>query len=163
MTTGFYAGTFDPITNGHVDIIQRSAKLFNLLVIGVSRNSSKQPWFTLEERLQHIRTITQDLNNVKVVGYSGLLVDAAVASKADVIVRGLRSVTDFEFEHPISNINYDLNPNLETIYLSSRAEHSYFSSSLVKNTFSHGGKVKNYVPDIIYRELLKRDSLKIKG
>lgn len=156
MATAFYAGTFDPITNGHLDIIKRGAKQFDSLVIGIAENPSKKPWFSLEERITQIQQVTKDIPNIKVQGYAGLLVDAARRVDATVILRGIRTVTDFEFEMPIANINYDLDADLETIFLISRAEHLYISSSLVKNTFAHGGEVKSYVPDEIYQELLKR-------
>lgn len=158
MTTAFYAGTFDPITNGHLDIIQRGARLFERLVIGVAENPSKQPWFSLEERIQQIQSVTQGLPNIEVRGYKGLLVDTAKGVNATVILRGLRSVTDFEFEMPIANINYDLDTELETIFLTSRPQHVYISSSLVKNTFAHGGEVKEYLPSEIYASLLKRQA-----
>lgn len=158
MATAFYAGTFDPITNGHLDIIQRGARLFDRLVVGVAENPSKQPWFSLQERIQHIQEATKGVPNIDVQGYKGLLVDAANSVDATVILRGIRSVTDFEFELPIANINHDLDTQLETVFFTSRPQHAYISSSLVKNTFSHGGEVKMYVPDGVYQSLLRRQS-----
>jgi pantetheine-phosphate adenylyltransferase len=140
-----YPGTFDPITNGHADLIERAARLFKQVIIGIAANPSKQPRFTLEERVEQVKLITDHLNNVEVVGFSGLLVDFARDQKASVLVRGLRAVSDFEYEFQLANMNRRLSPDLESVFLTPAEENSFISSTLVKEVALHGGDVSQFV------------------
>jgi pantetheine-phosphate adenylyltransferase len=140
-----YPGTFDPITNGHADLIERAARLFKHVIIGIAANPSKQPRFTLEERVEQVKLITAHLDNVEVVGFSGLLVDFARDQKASVLVRGLRAVSDFEYEFQLANMNRRLSPDLESVFLTPAEENSFISSTLVKEVALHGGDVSQFV------------------
>ena len=126
-----YPGTFDPITNGHTDLIGRAARLFDEVVVGVANSPSKRPLFDLEERVQLARQVTAHLPNVKVVGFSGLLVDFAREQQANVLIRGLRAVSDFEYEFQLANMNRRLMPTLESVFLTPAEENSFISSTLV--------------------------------
>lgn len=148
-TRAIYPGTFDPITNGHADLIERASKLFKHVVIGIAANPSKQPRFTLEERVELVNKVTAHLDNVEVVGFSGLLVDFAKEQKASVLVRGLRAVSDFEYEFQLANMNRRLSPDLESVFLTPEEENSFISSTLVKEVALHGGDVSQFVhPDV---------------
>jgi pantetheine-phosphate adenylyltransferase len=140
-----YPGTFDPVTNGHADLIERAARLFKQVIIGIAANPSKQPRFTLEERVEQVKLITAHLDNVEVVGFSGLLVDFARDQKASVLVRGLRAVSDFEYEFQLANMNRRLSPDLESVFLTPAEENSFISSTLVKEVALHGGDVSQFV------------------
>jgi pantetheine-phosphate adenylyltransferase len=140
-----YPGTFDPVTNGHADLIERAAKLFKHVIIGIAANPSKQPRFTLEERVEQLKLVTAHLDNVEVVGFSGLLVDFARDQKASVLVRGLRAVSDFEYEFQLANMNRRLSPDLESVFLTPAEENSFISSTLVKEVALHGGDVSQFV------------------
>ncbi|ABE53505.1 Coenzyme A biosynthesis protein [Shewanella denitrificans OS217] len=140
-----YPGTFDPVTNGHADLIERAAKLFKHVIIGIAANPSKQPRFTLEERVEQLTLVTAHLDNVEVVGFSGLLVDFARDQKASVLVRGLRAVSDFEYEFQLANMNRRLSPDLESVFLTPAEENSFISSTLVKEVALHGGDVSQFV------------------
>jgi pantetheine-phosphate adenylyltransferase len=140
-----YPGTFDPVTNGHADLIERAARLFKHVIIGIAANPSKQPRFTLEERVEQVKLITAHLDNVEVVGFSGLLVDFALDQKASVLVRGLRAVSDFEYEFQLANMNRRLSPDLESVFLTPAEENSFISSTLVKEVALHGGDVSQFV------------------
>jgi pantetheine-phosphate adenylyltransferase len=140
-----YPGTFDPVTNGHADLIERAARLFKHVIIGIAANPSKQPRFTLEERVEQVKLITAHLDNVEVVGFSGLLVDFARDQKASVLVRGLRAVSDFEYEFQLANMNRRLSPDLESVFLTPAEENSFISSTLVKEVALHGGDVSQFV------------------
>ncbi|GIU25204.1 phosphopantetheine adenylyltransferase [Shewanella hafniensis] len=144
-TRAIYPGTFDPITNGHADLIERAAKLFKHVIIGIAANPSKQPRFTLEERVELVNRVTAHLDNVEVVGFSGLLVDFAKEQKASVLVRGLRAVSDFEYEFQLANMNRRLSPDLESVFLTPTEENSFISSTLVKEVALHGGDVSQFV------------------
>ena len=148
-TRAIYPGTFDPVTNGHADLIERASKLFKHVVIGIAANPSKQPRFTLEERVELVNKVTAHLDNVEVVGFSGLLVDFAKEQKASVLVRGLRAVSDFEYEFQLANMNRRLSPDLESVFLTPEEENSFISSTLVKEVALHGGDVNQFVhPDV---------------
>ena len=148
-TRVIYPGTFDPITNGHLDLIQRAASMFNEVIVGVAVSSSKQPLFTLAERVALIEQTTQALGNVQVVGFSGLLVDFAKQYQANVLVRGLRTVSDFEYEFQLSNMNRHLMPELETVFLTPAPSNSFISSSLIKDVVRHGGDISPFVPAVV--------------
>ncbi|MBP5330811.1 MAG: pantetheine-phosphate adenylyltransferase [Lachnospiraceae bacterium] len=150
MKTGLYPGTFDPVTRGHLDIITRSAKLVDRLVIGVLPNQAKRPWFTVEERMELIRKCTVGIPNVEVMSFDGLTVDFGEKLGANMIVRGLRAITDFEYELQIAQINHKLNPNIDTVFFTTNVEYSYVSSSIVKEVASYGGDISSFVcPQII--------------
>ncbi len=150
MKTGLYPGTFDPVTRGHLDIINRSAKLVDRLVIGVLPNQAKKPWFTVEERMELIKKCTKDIPNVEVMSFDGLTVDFGRQLGAGMIVRGLRAITDFEYELQIAQINHKLNPDIDTVFFTTNVEYSYVSSSIVKEVASYGGDITSFVsPEII--------------
>ncbi|SIR14575.1 Phosphopantetheine adenylyltransferase [Aeromonas sp. RU39B] len=140
-----YPGTFDPITNGHSDLIERAARLFGEVIVGVAASPSKRPLFDLDERVALAREITAHLPNVSVVGFSGLLVDFAKTHGATVLVRGLRAVSDFEYEFQLANMNRRLMPELESVFLTPAEENSFISSTLVKEVALHGGNIAQFV------------------
>ncbi|QSX30202.1 pantetheine-phosphate adenylyltransferase [Shewanella cyperi] len=159
-THAIYPGTFDPVTNGHADLIHRAASLFGKLTIGVAANPSKQPAFSLEKRVELIRLITADLDNVEVVGFTGLLVNFAKEQQASVLVRGLRAVSDFEYEFQLANMNRRLSPELESVFLTPAEENSFISSTLVKEVALHGGDVSQFVHPAVAEALLALPSKK---
>ncbi|SQH74674.1 pantetheine-phosphate adenylyltransferase [Shewanella benthica] len=155
-TKAIYPGTFDPVTNGHTDLIERAARLFKQVVIGIAANPSKQPLFSLEQRVELIKLVTAHLDNVEVVGFTGLLVDFAKEQDASVLVRGLRAVSDFEYEFQLANMNRRLSPDLESVFLTPAEENSFISSTLVKEVAHHGGDVSQFVHPAVSKALLKK-------
>lgn len=155
MSIAVYPGSFDPVTAGHLDIIERSSKVFDKLVIAVLVNSEKTPLFTTEEKVDMIREVTKHLDNVEVTSFSGLLVDFAREQNANVSVRGLRAVTDFEYELQIAQINSKLNKELDTMFFTTSIEYAYVSSTIVKEIASYGGDVSDMVPPYV-EECLKK-------
>ncbi len=149
MQIGIYPGSFDPITNGHLDIITRSAKLFDKLYIGVLNNSSKNALFTAKERVELIKKVTSHIPNIEVEAFGGLLVNYANLVHANAIVRGLRAVTDFEYEIQIAQTNHKLNPNVDTVFLTTSTKYAYLSSSIVKEIASYDGDISQFVPEVI--------------
>lgn len=156
MRIGIYPGSFDPVTLGHLDIIERASRLVDKLIIGVLVNGAKSPMFTTEERVELIKKVTKDMPNVVVEANDGLLVDFATAKKADVIIRGLRAVTDFEYELQIAQTNHKLNPKVDTVFLTTSVEYSYVSSSIVREIASYGGDISQFVPECIVDEIYKK-------
>ena len=144
-----YPGTFDPVTNGHTDLIVRASRLFSEVIIGVASSPSKKPLFSLEQRVDMIKQVTSDLNNVTVVGFSGLLIDFAKKNRAKVLIRGLRAVSDFEYEFQLANMNRQLSPDLESIFLTPAEGNSFISSTLVKEVALHSGDVSKFVNPIV--------------
>lgn len=142
-------GTFDPITNGHLDIIERAAKIFDVLYVSVLNNSSKKPLFTIEERMEMIRQVTAHLPNVLVESASGLTVDYAATRGATAIVRGLRAVSDFEYEMQIASMNRTLNADIETFFVMTNTKYSFLSSSMVKEVAQYQGDISELVPEIV--------------
>jgi len=140
-----YPGTFDPVTNGHSDLIIRASRLFNEVIVGVASNPSKKPHFSLEKRVEMIKEVAAGLNNVTVVGFSGLLVDFAKDHQAKVLIRGLRAVSDFEYEFQLANMNRQLSPDLESVFLTPTEGNSFISSTLVKEVSLHNGDVSQFV------------------
>ena len=151
-----YPGTFDPITNGHVDIIRRAVRLFDRLIIAVAANPQKEPYFDLEERESMVRQAVRSIRNVRVITFEGLLVDLVRHQKAVAIVRGLRAVSDFEFEFQMALANRELFAQAESVYLMPSAEHIFVSSTIIKNIAAHGGNVRHFVPAHVQRRLARR-------
>jgi pantetheine-phosphate adenylyltransferase len=152
-TVAIYPGTFDPLTNGHVDIIARGARLFDRIIVAVLVNAEKSPLFTTTERLEIARTVFKGLPNVEVDTFDGLLVDYVERRGAQVIVRGLRAVSDFEFEFQMALMNRRLNEKIETVFMMPAEQYSYISSRLIKEVFSLGGRVHGLVPDMVEQRL----------
>ncbi|ROR29448.1 phosphopantetheine adenylyltransferase [Mobilisporobacter senegalensis] len=166
MRIGIYPGSFDPVTLGHLDIIIRSSRLVDKLVIGVLINSSKNPLFTVQERVNMLKEVTKSMPNVEVEAFEGLLVDFADLKKADIIVRGLRAVTDFEYELQIAQINHKVNPRIDTVFLTTSVEFAYLSSSVVREIAMYNGRIDELVPKEIvdkvyqkYKDIKKSDSI----
>lgn len=160
MKVGLYPGTFDPVTLGHLDIIKRSAKVVDRLVIGVLPNHAKNPWFSVEERMALIEKVTADIPNVVVASFDGLTVDFGKQLGAAIIVRGLRAITDFEYELQIAQINHRLNPEIDTIFFTTSVEYSYVSSSIVKEVASYGGDISGFVPKDIVNDIFEKYKLR---
>ncbi len=154
--SALYPGTFDPVTNGHHDLIRRASSLFDRVVVAVAASPGKKPMFSLMERVTLVREVTADLPNIEVTGYSGLTVNVAREHDLKVIVRGLRAVSDFEFEFQLSNMNRHLNDHVETVFLTPNERYSYISSSLVREIASLGGDVSGFVHPRVESELLAR-------
>ncbi|MBC1807163.1 pantetheine-phosphate adenylyltransferase [Listeria cossartiae] len=146
-------GTFDPITNGHLDIIERAAKIFDVLYVSVLNNSSKKPLFTVEERMEMIKQVTAHLPNVQVESASGLTVDYAAKRGATAIVRGLRAVSDFEYEMQIASMNRTLNAEIETFFVMTNTKYSFLSSSMVKEVAQYQGDIRELVPEIVNEQV----------
>ena len=148
-----YPGTFDPLTNGHLDLIERSQKIFGNVIVAVLENTNKTPTFKLEERIKQIKDSTNHLKNTNVISYNGLTVDCANELNADLILRGLRAMSDFEYELQISHTNKSLNKQIETIFLSTDTNFSFLSSSLVKEVAKFKGEIKHMVPIKVEEDL----------
>lgn len=151
-----YPGTFDPITNGHADLIQRASNMFSEVIVAIASNPSKQPLFSLEERVSLITQVCHDLDNVTVTGFTGLLADFAKHNGADILIRGLRAVSDFEYEFQLANMNRRLNPDLESVFLTPSEENSFISSTLVKEVALHKGNVSQFCHPIVNEALKER-------
>ena len=149
MLRGIYPGSFDPVTFGHADVIARSSKKVDELIVGVLNNKAKSPLFSVEERVRMLEEITKDMPNVRIVPFEGLLVDFARKLKADLVIRGLRAITDFEYELQMAQTNQKLEPGLETVFLTTSLEYSYLSSSTVKEVAAFGGDISRFVPEIV--------------
>ena len=157
MTRAIYPGSFDPLTNGHIDIIERSTRLFDEVIVAILTNAAKSPLFTVEERLDLMKTILQPrFKNIRLDVFHGLLVDYARRSNAQVIVRGIRAVTDFEYEFQMALMNRRLTPEIETVFMMPAESYSYLSSRLVKEVAQLGGSVKGLVPDLVEQRLLAK-------
>ena len=155
-TLAVYPGSFDPLTNGHVDIITRGARLFDRIIVAVLVNEEKKPLFTMEERVEIAREVFRDVPNVEVDTFGGLLVDYVEKRQAQVIVRGLRAVSDFEFEFQMALMNQRLNAKIETIFLMPAEQYTYTSSRLIKEIFRLGGRIHGLVPDMVEERLRKK-------
>ncbi|MDC5804566.1 pantetheine-phosphate adenylyltransferase [Vibrio europaeus] len=148
-----YPGTFDPITNGHLDLIERAADMFDEVIIAVAASPSKNTMFTLDERVQFAQQVTQHLDNVSSKGFSGLMVDFAKQEQANVLIRGLRTTVDFEYEFGLTNMYRRLMPGLESVFLTPAEEHAFISSTIVREVAIHGGDVTNFVPKVVAKAL----------
>jgi pantetheine-phosphate adenylyltransferase len=156
MRTAIYPGSFDPLTNGHLDVLQRAAKLFDRVVVAIARNESKHPLFTLEERLALMKPATTRMKNVRADIFDGLLVEYAAKQKACAIVRGLRAVSDFEFEFQMALMNRKLDGNIETIFMMPKESYTFISSRIVKEIARLGGDVSSFVPPHVGAALKKK-------
>ncbi len=156
MKTGVYPGSFDPVTLGHVDIIERGLKIVDKLVVGILNNSAKTPMFSLDERIRLMKTACEPYGDrVEIVAFSGLLVDFLKEQDSTKVIRGLRAVTDFEYELQMAQANRSLYPEMETIFLTTRAEYAYISSTVVKDVLRNGGDVSHFVPSSTLEMLYK--------
>ena len=162
MKTAVYPGSFDPITLGHLDIIERASSLFDRVVVAVLVNKNKTPMFTIEERKEMIREATQHLDNVIVDSFEGLLVDFVKVNGFDVVIKGLRAVSDFEAEFQMASMNRVLMPDIETVFMMTSSQYSYLSSSLVKEVFKFKGCISELVPGLVI-EAMKDKYLGTKG
>ncbi len=151
-----YPGSFDPITNGHLDLIQRGSKLFDRLIVSILSNESKQPLFTVEERMEMLREVVCDYPNVEVDSFDGLLVDYAAARSATVILRGIRAVSDYEYELQMALMNRRLNPDVETLFMMASESYSFLSSRMVKEVFALGGNIAGLAPANVEARLRRR-------
>ena len=160
MLRAIYPGSFDPVTYGHRDIIERSSKIVDELIVGVLCNKAKMPLFSVEERVKMLNEVTKDLKNIRIVPFDGLLVEFAAKMEADLIIRGLRAITDFEYELQMSQTNHKLEPNVETMFLTTSIEYSYLSSTTVKEIAAFEGDLTQFVPEAVAVELRKKMSTK---
>ena len=146
MKRAIYPGSFDPITFGHLDMIERSAKIVDELIVAVLRNNAKNPLFSIEERVSMLEEMTNELKNVRIESFDGLLMDYADTMEANLIIRGLRAVTDFEYELQIAQTNRIVNPKVDTMFLTTSLEYAYLSSTIVKEVAFYGGDISKFVP-----------------
>lgn len=156
MKTIVYPGTFDPITNGHVDLIERASKLFDKIIIGIASNQKKSPLFTIDERIHLATVAVAHLDNVEIKGFDYLLVNFAKDCNADAVMRGLRAVSDFEYEFQLANMNRALSPELESIFLTPSEKFSYISSSLIREISALKGDASKFVPPHVAAALLEK-------
>lgn len=164
MRKSIYPGSFDPVTLGHLDIIVRSAQMSDQLIIGVLNNNSKTPLFSVEERVNMLKEITKDMPNVEVKSFGGLLIDFARENGADVVIRGLRAVTDFEYELQLAQTNRVIAPEIDTVFLTTNLKYSYLSSSVVKEIASFDGDISAFVtPEVAESIKKKMEDRKNKG
>ncbi len=151
-----YPGTFDPVTNGHIDLVERSLRIFGEVIVAVAENPKKQPLFTLDERLAMLKASIPNHKNVSVEGFDGLLVDYIKKKKAVAIIRGLRAVSDFEYEMQMALMNRRLDSNIETVFLMPNVEYSFITSTIVKEAASYGGDISSLAPSIVVEKLKKK-------
>jgi len=155
-TLAVYPGSFDPLTNGHVDIISRGARLFDRIIVAILINAEKSPLFTMEERVEIAREVFQNQKNVEVDTFDGLLVDYVERRGAQVIVRGLRAISDFEFEFQMALMNQRLSPKIETVFMMPAEQYTYTSSRLIKEVVTLGGRVHGLVPELVEQRLREK-------
>jgi pantetheine-phosphate adenylyltransferase len=156
MKRAIYPGSFDPVTNGHLDVVERARKLFDELIVAVAHNDEKQPLFSLEERLDLLQQTVGKIDHVRIAQFDGLLVDFAIEQEASAVIRGLRAVSDFEFEFQMALMNRKLKDSVETIFLMPKEEYTYLSSRLVKEIARLGGDVSKFVPGVVASALGKK-------
>lgn len=153
-----YPGTFDPITSGHLDLIARAARLYDRIIVAVALNKGKTPLFTMEERVAMAREVTTEFGNVEVKGFDSLLVEFAKKQNAHVILRGLRAVSDFEYEFQLAGMNRRLAPDLETVFLTPAEQYEFISSSMIREIAQLKGDVSSFVPDLVHQRLIEKFS-----
>jgi len=156
MRKAIYPGSFDPVTNGHMDIIKRASKLFDKLFVAVLVNTSKKPMFSVEDRVDFLKRSAENVPNVEIISFKGLLVDLARECSACAIVKGLRAISDFEYEFQMSLVNQKLNPEVDTVFLNTSAENMFLSSSLIKEIGSLGGDFAQFLPNEIQDDVKRR-------
>ncbi len=165
MLRAIYPGSFDPVTYGHLDVIRRSSRLVDELIVGVLNNKAKSPLFSVEERVRMLEEVTKDLTNIKIIPFEGLLVDFARETKAGMVIRGLRAITDFEYELQMAQTNHKMAPEVETAFLTTSLEYSYLSSTTVKEVAAFGGDISQFVPgvvaDRITEKMKKKESVNV--
>ena len=153
MSKAIYPGTFDPITNGHTDLILRARRIFDNVVVAIAANPTKNPLFTVDERIAMVQQVCEEIGGIQVMGFKGLLIDFVKEQKAQVVIRGLRAVSDFEFEFQLASANRRLSPDVETVFLTPSEKHTFTSASLVKEIANYGGDVSSFV-DVRVNQLL---------
>jgi pantetheine-phosphate adenylyltransferase len=158
MRRAIYPGSFDPVTNGHLDVIERARKLFDEVIVAIAHNDQKQPLFSLGERLEFLRNTLGGLDGVHVAPLEGLLVDFAVEQKATAVIRGLRAISDFEFEFQMALMNRKLEPTVETIFLMPKEEYTYLSSRIVKEIARLGGDIAKFVPPPVVEAFARKET-----
>lgn len=156
--TAIYPGTFDPITNGHLDLIARASRLYDKIIVAVAVNRGKSPLFSIEERVALVQGVTTGYANVEVVGFDNLLVECAKQHGAHVILRGLRAVSDFEYEFQLAGMNRRLAPGLETVFLTPAEQYEFISSSMIREIAQLNGDVSSFVPDLVLQHLIRKFS-----
>ena len=156
MLRAIYPGSFDPVTLGHLDIIRRSSAIADELIVGILNNKAKTPLFSVGERVKMLEEVTKDFQNVKIIPFEGLLVEFAKQMDAKVIVRGLRAITDFEYELQMSQTNHKIEPEIETLFLTTSLEFSFLSSTTVKEVASFGGDITQFVPEVIVKKIKEK-------
>ncbi|HET9181947.1 MAG TPA: pantetheine-phosphate adenylyltransferase [Candidatus Angelobacter sp.] len=156
LVRAIYPGSFDPLTNGHLDLIERGSKIFDELIVGILRNTEKDPLFTLAERLDMLNQMVRRFENVRVESFEGLLVDYAMQKNAKAVLRGIRAISDYEYELQMALMNRKLQPHLETVFMMPAEAYSYLSSRLVKEVFRLGGSVRGLVPELVEERLREK-------
>lgn len=156
MIKAVYPGTFDPLTRGHEDLVRRAAALFDSLILAIADSKAKRPFFTVEERIAMAKEVLADVKNVKVVGFSGLLIDFVREEKARVVLRGLRAVSDFEYEFQLAGMNRHLYPEMETMFLTPSEQHMFISATLVREIAALGGDVSQFVHPLVGKRLKQK-------
>ena len=160
MVRAIYPGSFDPVTFGHIDIVTRSSKIADEVVLAVLKNNAKRPLFSVEERVRMLEEVTKELPNVRVVSFEGLTVDFAREIGANMLIRGLRAVTDFEYELQMAQTNHKLAPDIETVFLTTNLNYSYLSSTIVKEVATFGGDISQFVPEVVMNRINEKMSQK---
>ena len=156
MSKVIYPGTFDPITNGHTDLIVRARRIFDEIIVAIAANPSKKPVFTVDERIAMVKQVCEEISGIEVMGFDGLLIDFVKEQNAQVVMRGLRAVSDFEFEFQLASANRRLNPDVETVFLTPSENHTFTSASLVKEIANYGGDVSSFVDPRVNQLLVNK-------
>ena len=156
MRAAIYPGSFDPVTFGHIDVIERSSKLVDQLIVGVLNNNTKSPLFSVDERVNMLKEATKGLSNVEIISFSGLLVNFAQSHNIHIIVRGLRAITDFEFELQMAQTNRIINPDIDTIFLTTNLKYAYLCSSNVKEVAMYNGDISKFVPEFVINKVYEK-------